>query len=49
MTPKRGVQMVKKESKFAYKKKQAHMVLAKDQIKKAYSFAEEYKKFLKLT
>jgi len=35
-----------KESKFAYKKKSAWEILTKDQIKKAFDFCEDYKKFL---
>jgi len=35
-----------KESKYAYKKKSAWEIFTKDQIKKAYDFSEEYKKFL---
>jgi len=35
-----------KESKFAYKKKTAWEILTKDQIKKAFDFCEDYKKFL---
>jgi len=35
-----------KESKYAYKKKSAWEVLSKDQIKKAFDFCEDYKKFL---
>ena len=46
MTPPRGVSMAKKESKHAYKRKLAHEILTNDQIKKAFNFAEEYKKFL---
>jgi len=38
--------MSEKESKYAYKKKPAWEILTKDQIKKAFDFAEEYKKFL---
>ena len=36
----------KKESKYAYKKKTAWEILTKDQIKKAFSFCKDYKKFL---
>ena len=36
----------KKESKYAYKKKTAWEIFTKDQIKKAFSFCEDYKKFL---
>ena len=35
-----------KESKFAYKKKSAWNILTKDQIKNAFTFCEDYKKFL---
>jgi len=35
-----------KESKYAYKKKSAWEILTKDQIKKAFDFCEDYKKFL---
>lgn len=35
-----------KESKYAYKKKLAWEILTKDQIKKAFDFCEDYKKFL---
>jgi aspartyl aminopeptidase len=35
-----------KESKFAYKKKSAWEILTKDQINKAFTFCEDYKKFL---
>jgi aspartyl aminopeptidase len=35
-----------KESKYAYKKKSAWEILSKEQIKKAFTFSEEYKKFL---
>jgi len=35
-----------KESKYIYKKKSAWEILAKDQIKKAFDFCEDYKKFL---
>jgi len=35
-----------KESKFAYKKKSAWDILTKDQIKNAFTFCEDYKKFL---
>jgi len=36
----------KKESKYAYKKKTAWEIFTKDQIRKAFSFCEDYKKFL---
>ena len=35
-----------KESKYIYKKKSAWEILSKDQIKKAFDFCEDYKKFL---
>jgi len=35
-----------KESKYTYKKKSAWDILSKDQIKKAFDFCEDYKKFL---
>ena len=35
-----------KESKYAYKKKSAWKLFTKDQIKKAFDFCEDYKKFL---
>jgi len=35
-----------KESKFAYKKKSAWDILSKNQIKNAFNFCEDYKKFL---
>jgi len=35
-----------KESKYAYKKKSAWDILSSDQIKKAFDFCEDYKKFL---
>ena len=35
-----------KESKFAYKKKTAYEIFTQDQIKTAYSFSNDYKKFL---
>ncbi len=35
-----------KESKYAYKKKSAWEILSKEQIKKAFDFSEDYKKFL---
>jgi aspartyl aminopeptidase len=35
-----------KESKYIYKKKSAWDILSKDQIKKAFDFCEDYKKFL---
>jgi len=35
-----------KESKYAYKKKSAWEIFTKDQIKKAFDFCEDYKKFL---
>ena len=38
--------MSEKESKFSYKKKSAWEIFSKEQIKKAYNFSEEYKKFL---
>ena len=38
--------MTEKESKYAYKKKTAWEILTKDQIKKAFDLAEEYKRFL---
>jgi len=38
--------MVEEESKYAYKKKPAWELLSKDQIREAFDFAEEYKKFL---
>ncbi len=38
--------MTEKESKYVYKKKSAWEIFTKDQIKKTYDFAEEYKKFL---
>ncbi|MGF3585250.1 MAG: hypothetical protein ACQXXD_06000 [Thermoplasmatota archaeon] len=38
--------MVEEESKYAYKKKSAWELLSKEQIKEAFDFAEEYKKFL---
>jgi len=38
--------MVEEESKYAYKKKSAWELLSKDQIREAFDFAEEYKKFL---
>jgi aspartyl aminopeptidase len=38
--------MAEKESKYSYKKKPAWDIFNKDQIKEAFDFAEEYKKFL---
>jgi len=35
-----------KESRYAYKKKSAWEILSKEQIKKAFTFSENYKKFL---
>ena len=46
MTPLEALGMTEKESKYAYKKKSAWEILTKDQIKKAFDFSEEYKKFL---
>jgi len=52
MTILRGSHMVKKdnkkgkESKYAYKKKSAWEIFTKDQIKKAFDFCKDYKKFL---
>lgn len=42
----RGIWMAEKESKYSYKKKPAWEIFNKDQIKEAFDFAEEYKKFL---
>jgi len=36
----------KKESKYAYKKKTAYEIFNKNQVKKAYTFCDDYKKFL---
>jgi aspartyl aminopeptidase len=46
MTPLEAFDMTEKKSKYAYKKKAAWEILTKDQIKKAFDFSEEYKKFL---
>jgi hypothetical protein len=46
MTSLEALGMTEKKSKYAYKKKSAWEILAKDQIKKAFDFSEEYKKFL---
>jgi aspartyl aminopeptidase len=37
-----------KESKFIYKKKSAWEIFTKDQIKKAFNFSDDYKKFLNI-
>jgi len=37
-----------KESKFIYKKKSAWEIFSKDQIKKAFDFSDDYKKFLNI-
>lgn len=41
--------MVKKASKYSYKKKSAYVIFTKEQIKKAYDFADDYKKFLNVS
>ena len=46
MTALEAFYMAEKESKYAYKKKSAWEILTNEQIKKAFNFSEEYKKFL---